>query len=81
MDSEAQTVNQRREGSPGRGQELGYQLQGTEDDTKSLALSAACWVSTQVRNHNLLWRDGEHLFFSELCRNTSFLKFLFNSNK
>ena len=60
MDSEAQTMNQRREESPGRGQELGLPAAMDREWHQESGLFAACWVSTQVRNHNLLWRDGEH---------------------
>lgn len=38
VDSEGQTVNQRREESPGRVLELGCQRQGTEEGTESQAL-------------------------------------------
>lgn len=38
VDSEGQTVNQRREESPGRVLELGCQLQDTEEGTESHAL-------------------------------------------
>ena len=44
MDSEAQTMNQRREESPGRGQELGLPAARDREWHQESGLFAACWV-------------------------------------